>query len=275
MSVVIGGVTCQEIVADFSEGIREGGPVAQKKYLCAWSDRYALANAMLGLTSGTSSGSVSHTNPQQYPESRNMWAREIAIKGVGKPTQGTNQIQFVQAIVTVNYGVPQFGYLSYPQMSFDPGQPYVYATQEVHFERQMVTIEGSAVKLANGHQFNSPQPYAVPIPVAKLTISLQKVPYLPWPAIWAAMASPLNTATFLGVGAGYLMLEGADTHEEAATDGTYIQNVTYSFAARQILRWDEVFDPDGSSGAQQVRYNGSAILGRSDLSTLIPSAYLG
>lgn len=275
MPVTIGGVVCNELTEGFSEGIREGGPYATKKYLCDWSDRYALANAMLGLTTGTSSSSVSHTNPQTYPESRNMWAREIAIKGVGKPTQGTYQIQWTKAIVAVNYGVPQFGYLTYPEMSLDPGNPYVYATQEVHFERQMVTIEGSAVKLANGHQFNTPQPYAVPIPVARLTIQLQRVPYLPWLAIWTAMANPLNNATFLGVPAGYLMLEGADTHEEAATDGTYIQAVTYSFAARQKLRFDEVYDPDGTSGPQQVRYNGSAILGRSDLTALIPSAYNG
>jgi hypothetical protein len=277
MSVIIGGVACEELVDGLEEGVREGGPYAVKKYLCDWGSRYQLANAFLGLVNGSGgkTPSVTFQKPQQYPESRNMWAREIAIKGVGQPTQGPLQLQFPKAIITVNYGVPQFGYLQYPDQNLDPSKPYIYATQEIHFSREMVAIDNSSCTLANGHSLNTTIPYSFPLPVANLTIQLHKVPYLPWAQIWDSMQNPLNDSTFLGVDRGYLMFNGADTHEEASTDGTYVQELTLNFSARGILAWDEMFDPDGVSGPQIVYYNGSGIIGTSDLSLLIPTAYEG
>lgn len=271
MSTLIGGISCEEVVDGFQEGIHEGGPVATKKYLCAWASRYTVANTFLGLAtySGGPSGTVTLTRPLQYPESPNMWAREIVIEGRGQPTQGSSQIQFVKALITVNYGVPRFPYTSNPDQSLGP---FVYATQDIDFSREMVTVEKSAVTLANGHKLKD-TPYAFPLATAVMTIQLHRVPFLPGAAIITALQKPLNNATFLGVDAGYLMFSGAKTHEEASSDGTLTRSITYVFAYRPVLRWDEVFDPDGSSGPQQVRYNGAAILLRSDLSTLIPGAY--
>lgn len=276
MSVIIGGVACEEMHDGFEEAIRDQGPVATKKYLCPWAGRYAVANAFLGLSSysGGPSGAVTLTRPLSYPESANMWAREISIQGEGRPTQGGNQIQFVQAIITVNYGVPQFSYVANPNQDLDANHPYVYATQDIDFAREMVTIEKSALKLANNHLLKEVH-YAFPIAQAVMTIQLHKVPYLPAPQIILALQKPLNSATFLGCDPGYLMFNGAKTHEEASSDGTLTRSITYVFAYRPILRWDEMFDPDGTSGPQQVRYNGAAILLRSDLSLLIPSAYHG
>ena len=275
----IGGITCQEIVDGLNEGVHQQGPVAQKKYLCDWGSRYTVANALLGLVSGSggSNPNITHSNPLQYPESPNMWAREIAIEGKGQPTQGPVQLQFPKALITVNYGVPQFGYLTYPDQSIDPGNPYVWATQEIDFGRQMVTVPNAALTLASGSEFNSTVPYAFTLPTMVMSITLHKVPYLGAMAslIWNATKNPINNATYLGIPAGYLLFNGARTHMEASTDGTYVQEITLNFGARGILRWDEVFDPDGSHGPTQVKYNGSAILPRSDLSALIPSAYHG
>lgn len=279
MSVVIGGVSAEELVTGLEEGIHYGGPVAQKKYLVAWNDRYAFANAMLGLVSGQggTNPNITFTNPQQYPQSLNMWAREISIEGVGKPTQGPIQLQFPYAIVTVQYAVPQFGYLTYPDQSIDPTNPYVWATQELDFGREMLTIENSTLKLANGHWLNSTNNYAVPIPHCIMSITLHKVPYLPAAQIITAMQKPLNNATYLGVDAGYLMFNGAKSHMEASTDGSYTQELTLSFAYRPILRWDEIFDPQPPNSPQQVRNltTSAPILDRSDLSTLVPTAYQG
>jgi hypothetical protein len=276
MSIMIGGIACEEIVDGLEEGIDERGPRAVKKYLCAWSGRYTVANTFLGLVShtGGAGGPIQLTAPLTYPESANMYAREIAIEGRGKPTQGTSQLQFPQAVVTVNYGVPQVSFHANPDQSLDPAAPYVYATQDIDFGREMVTIEKSAVKLANNNKLKD-VPYAFPIAQAVMTIQLHRVPYLPAVQIIAALQRPLNNATFLGVTPGYLMFNGARSHEEASSDGRLTRSITYVFAYRPILRWDEVFDPDGVSGPQQVRYNGAAVLLRSDLSLLIPAAYHG
>lgn len=278
MSTTISGIVCEEIVADLEEGIGQDGPNATKKWLCAWSDRYALANAFLGLVShvGGQTGSVTITSPLAYPESANMLARTIKIKGVGKPTQGTKQLQFPQAIVTVEYGVPTWQAIAYPDMSIDPGTPLVYATQDIDFGNESLPIPNSSLVLANGATLEN-TPFAMRIPYAVFTITLQRVPFLPAFAIWTAMAKPLNNATFLGIPAGYLRFDGVKNHGEASTDGTYVQSLTYMFSARAILRWDETYDKDPAvTLPQQIRRGstlGPAVLLRSNLAALIPSNY--
>lgn len=276
MSITIGGVSVEEMRDGFEENVSERGPGGTKKFLCAWSGRYAVANALLGFSTGTGSGGpVVTVPPMSWPESPNMYVREIKIEGKGKATQGAAQIQFTQAVITANYGASSgWSPLPLPNMSIDPSMPFTYATQEIDFGREMITIEKSAVVLANGHKLKD-LPYAVPLPHAVLTIQLQRVPFLPAQAILVAMGKPLNNATFLGVQPGYLMFDGCKSHMEAMSDGSYSQNLTLVFKVRPVLRWDETWDPDGTSGPQQVRYNGAAILLRSNLATLIPSAYGG
>lgn len=272
---IINGITVQEMREGFEEGVHDQGPTATKKYLCDWADRFRVANGLLGFSTGAGSGgSITMTSPMLYPESANLYAREITIEGKGKATQGPVQIQFAQAVVTVNYGVSSWGPAPLPDMSIDPGMPFVYATQELDFAREMVTIPKSAVTLANGNKLKD-LPYAFPIVQAIMTIGLQRVPYLPAAQVVTAMQRPLNSTTFLGVAPGYLMFNGCKSHRENQSDGSYTQNLTLVFAYRPVLRWDEVFDPNGTSGPQQVRYNGAAILLRSNLATLIPAVYGG
>lgn len=276
MATTINGVVCQELREGFEEGIHEQGPVATKKYLCNWADRYAVANGLLGLVSNTggAAGATTLTSPARYPESPNMFAREISIEGRGKATQGPLQIQFAQAVITVNYAVPQYNVLPHPESSLDPTAPYIYATQEIDFSREFVTVEKSSVTLANGHRLPD-LPFSFPLVQAVMTIQLHRVPFLPAAQIIEAMKRPLNDAPFLGVDAGYLMFNGCKSHADASSDGTFTQSLTYVFAYRPVLRWDETFDPDGVSGPQQVLHNGAPILLRSDLSSLIPSSYRG
>lgn len=278
MAITIGGVVCQEMREGFEEGIHEQGPHATKKFLCDWASRFTVANTFLGLVHGTGRGSaVTLTTPMSYPESANLLAREITIEGRGKYTDGPVQGQFVQAVITVNYGVPTWGAIPLPNMSIDPGSPFTYATQDIDFSREMVTLPKSSVTLANGNKLKD-LPYAFPLVHAIMTIQLHRVPYLPAGQIIAAMQKPLNDSTFLGVAPGHLMLAGCKNHMQAMSDGTQTQELTYVFDYRSILAHDEVFDPNGTGGPQQVRYgsvSGPAILLRSNLAALIPSAYGG
>lgn len=276
MAISIGGIVCEELREGFEEGVGDSGANATKKFLCNWADRYTVADAIMFRATGTGTGGpVTITSPMPYPESPNMLAREIAIEGRGKYTQGPIQGQFAQAVVSVNYGVPTWGAIPLPNMSFDPGMPFVYATQDIDFSREMVTIPKSSVKLANGHKLKD-LPYAFPLVHAIMTIQLHRVPFLPAAQILTSMQKPLNNSTFLGVASGHLMFAGCHNHMEALSDGTQVQELTYVFDYRSILAHDEVFDPDGTSGPQQVQNNsGTPILQRSNLAALIPSAYGG
>lgn len=279
MSITIGGISCEEMRDGFEESVDGQGVHATKKFLCAWSGRFSVASGLLGFTSGTGSGGpVTTVPPMVYPEIPNLYAREITIEGKGKATQGTSQIQFTQAVVTAKYGTSSgWSAIPNPNMSIDPGSPFVYATQEIDFGRESLTVPASSLFLANAHRLKK-EKYAVPLPHAILTIQLQRVPYLPAQAILVAMGKPINSVAFLGVQPGYLLFEGCKSHMENMSDGSYSQNLTLVFRVRPVLRWDETYDPDPTGGIQQVRVgssSGPAVLLRTNLATLIPSAYGG
>jgi hypothetical protein len=282
-SATINGVECLELVAEMEEGIDDRGPYATKRYLCEWAKRYALANGFLGYVThtGGQSGSVQIAGPLAYPESANMLARAVRIQGVGKPTQGTRQLQFTGSVVTVDFGVPTWQAIPYPDMSIDPTTPFVYATQDIRFTREMLAIPNSALYLKmTASPFTVSRmddtPYATPIPNAVFNINIHRVPFLPAAAIFTAMKNPLNNATFLGIPAGYLRFDGADNHGEASSDGTFTQSLAFQFTARSRLRWDETYNKTGE--VCQILLGGSAgpaVLGRSDFRALIPSNYYG
>lgn len=271
MSLTINGVVCQELVDGLTEGIHEGGPYATKKYLCDWANRYQLANGMLGLVSGTG-GAISLFAPQQYPQSLNMWAREVYIEGAGQPTQGPAQLQFPKAVVTVNYGVPKFGILPTPSISIDPSNPIIYATQEIDIGMEQFNIPASAVQV-----LGPTAPLAKDVPVyfarAEIAITLHRFPWLPAPLIFGLVGN-LNSAKYLGCDVGKLRFNGGRTHLTASTDGTQTQDVTLSFSYRNVARWDYTFHPNGTSGWVAVEdRNSNSLYTLSDLSVLIPSSY--
>jgi hypothetical protein len=277
-TTTIGGVESLELVADMVEGVDERGPYANKKYLCTWPNRYALANAFLGFTThtGGQSGSIQITGPYAFPESPNMLARSVRIEGRGKPSQGTRQLQFEAAVIAVDFAVPPWQAIPYPDMSIDPSTPFVYATQDIRFSREMIAIPNSALYLQGTTTRLDDTPYGVPVPNAVFNINIHRVPFLPAFAIWTAMAKPLNNAVFLGIPAGYLRFDGAENHGEASSDGSFAQSLAFQFTARALLRWDEVFDKTGTP--RRVLLGGSAgpaVLQRSEFRTLIPANYYG
>jgi hypothetical protein len=272
--VVIGGVECLELTEGLAEGIDDRGPYATKKYLCDWANRYALANAMLGFTRGTGGqgGSVQFTHARTYPESPNLFADRVAIEGRGRPSQGTLQLAYPFAVITVEYGVPPWRMVGDPNAGIDPNTQFVYATQDIDSSVQLIPVPNSALTLVNGHRLDD-EPFTMRIPNATISITLHRVPFIPWPAIWNCMQAPISDLEFLGIDPFYLFFDGAKTHEEFQADGSVGKTLTLGFRARAILAWDEVFDKDGVSGPQQVLYNGSPIYETADFRTLIPSNY--
>lgn len=273
-SVAINGVDCLELVEDFSEGIGESGPSAAKKFLCEWASRYAVANGLLGFVShtGGQGGSIVFTGPMAWPESPNLLAQAVRIKGVGKPSQGTRQIQWPYAIVEATYGTPTWGAIAYPDNSIDPGTPLVYATQEIDISLDSYTIPASAV------QVTSPTaPFAkditIPYAVAQISITLHRFPYNPAAGLFV-LTGKINSAAFLGCGVGKLRFNGGKTSTTASTDGTQTRDVVLSYSFRNIARWDERFHPNGTSGWKAIQDKaGNGLIGLADLRQTIPPSY--
>lgn len=274
MPTIVNGILTEELVSEHSEGIGAEGPFATKGYLCSWSNRFTLANGFLGLSS-YSGGTASIIPPTTYPESSNLYVQGVTIQGVGQPFQGTKQLAWPYAIVRVSYGVPRYGVLAADDPgghnSIDPTMPLVYATQELDFATEWITIPRAAVT-AGGNAVN--KDVNVRIPRCDMTVTLTRMPFLPGTLIFSTLSAPINNAKFLNCDAGHCVYNGGKVRRSASTDGSFTQDVSHSFSYRAIAPWDYEFDPTGMGGWLVLRDRaGNPVVSRGDLSVLFTYPY--
>jgi hypothetical protein len=279
---VIGGVRVYELIRGNSEGLtRSRGPSAAKAYYVpSWYDRFTVANALIGMISYTAGPTgITINAPGAYPESANMWAQEITIKGVGVPTQGPRQIAWTSAIVEVTYSPGDFATSASQDPtggnSFDPAAPLIYCTQSLDFSAQVVTLPRGTCTLNDGSNTPLAQPYGRTVGVISMDLTLHTLPYLV-PAANRATVGQINSGAIFGCAIGTLMWKGAQTRREFGPDGLLSQETTLRFANRPEAPWDQVLHPSiPSKGWTQVQYNGASVLQSFDFTTLIPPAYQG
>jgi hypothetical protein len=277
---IIAGVTVYELRESFAEGLSEQGPSATKAwYVPRWSDRYTVANALLTGSSVTGGvhGAVAFQRPAAYPESANMWANNLTIRGVGRISQGPKQIAWDSAIVTCNYGIPPYqngGATLDPLQNFDPATPLIYATQKITRGSMFIDLKPGTCKLNDTGSHSLQQGFAMPVGVNTLNLTLHRLPYLPYAAQRATVGS-VNSALIFGAAVGTLRWDGMETEQINNPDGSYAQDVHHVFVERPSAAWDKILHPDGVSGWTQVLYNGTSILPSFDFNGLIPSAYGG
>ncbi len=281
MAITIGGVLCEEVVADFGERFHLiDGPSADKAFLCAWGDRYTVAKGILGLNTAVHVGSfITIRVPMQYPEIPYMYAYQIAIKGVGPPYGSSPQFAFPYAVVMVNYKCTPWSFQGIDdpggQNQIDPATPYVYAEQTLSSSAEWLTVPGKSTKFKTSGNVTGSD-YGFRLALVDLSITLHRLPYLP--AVQAFnYAGMINQAPFLGVDTGKLMFNGMTTHQTRATDGTMNTDATFNFQARS-QRWDYGFDGKANSGSggwdQIVWPDGSTpFITSTDLSIVIPPQY--
>lgn len=273
---VIGGINCLELMDGFSEGIsvgQGGGPRATKAYLCQWPYRFTVANAMLGF-GGYTGGTVTLPQPLVYPESSNMWVRDIAIKGLGAYTQGPKQGQFDYAAITASFGYAPFNFLSSTDPgginSLDPAAPYVYASQSLSSSADVITTKPGDTQLAGGIKWG--QPFGRPLGVIRMHLVLHSLPYLV-PSTIRAKGGQLNSSTIWSCAARFLKLDGFDTQRTYNSDGMISQDTSITASYRPEAAWDTAF---WNGSWLQVQTNaGASIWPTFDFHTLVPSAYNG
>ena len=255
MAVTVAGIVCQELVADYTEGYDvQGGPTCTKYYLCPWANRFTVAHGFLGASSSPSLGGL------------------ITLKGVGAPVQGAHNIAWTSAIVGVTFGPFPWTFAGTDLMQLDPTRPYVWAEQHFSYSSETITIPGRKLFFKTTSAALD-QNWGFPSPLMDMTVTCKQMPYLPAPIVLAALMAPINTVTYLGCPPGTLRFNGAQDVPTQAPDGTPTRDTAFSFTFRPIAPWDQVYNGAAHIWDQVVDATGNPILQRSDLSTLIPSAY--
>lgn len=271
MAITINGITCEEIVAGFSEQVDiTQGPSARKGFLCDWADRYAVAQGLLGLASATSiGGSITLLAPAQYPEIPTTFCRTVEIQPVGSPTQGPIQLQYPKCIVWANYTTMPWTFQAFTQLN--AANPFTFAEQSISSSVEWITIPGIATRWA-GTTRSTGQDYGIRVALVDLQITIHFMPYLPTAQAYL-YTGLINNAVYLGAATGQLLYNGCQSRQGAVSDGTFTQDVTYSFTWRSV-RWDYAYDAVTGTWKQVTGTDGSTpFISSVDFSQIIPTYY--
>lgn len=271
MSITINGVVCEELVQNYGEAADMRGVSSRKGYLCDWTDRFKVAKGLLGYNTTTSvGGTITIIAPSAHPELLNCYCTAVEFEPVGTPSQGAYQIAFPKCKVWGIYGSLNFTWgVPDPYMNIDPSTPFIYAEQELDIGTEVITIPGSKLKYSGGGVLE--QDYGLKLTLMDLKITLHRVPYLPGQAI-LAKAGAINDATYLGVAAGQLLYNGATNRMQVGADGSYTQDITYSFTARQ-QPWDYAYDGTRNGWYKVQKSDGTDLVTRQTFVGLFPDEY--
>lgn len=129
-SLSIGGIDCSLSLGDdgrgdvFGESWPSSGPEASAEFRCAWTDRYALARALMG-SSTSVGGVILQVPPYAWPESPNIFCAALGtIRGevprilqVPEGRAPAGWMAFTRAVIPARFSVPRY---DIPGTSPDP-----------------------------------------------------------------------------------------------------------------------------------------------------------
>jgi len=283
-NTTIGGKPCAQLVRGTGEGLAIGaGPQLTKSYLCAWPDRYAVANALLGVATVAGVGTITMFNdPMPHPESPNALATDVNIIGRGRPRTGPDgQLAFEAAEVMVRYAAPQYGISPGPieaMHGFDPQTTFVYAKQTIHHAEEGIEVPGNLLAYRAGpdgplRPFNKSM--VVPHAYAILQITFFSMRYLPVATL--QYYNYLNDRPFLGTPKGHTRFRGSTTDRDWVAGGEPSQTVTNVYEYRPHNPWNyapNALDPNSTQWIEVCYSNGQPISKMTDLAAdTLPMGY--
>ena len=234
------------------KGLDDQGPYYNVDYrFDNWADSDDVANQLMGYTQRVGTTTI-RVPPHQHPLSPNLYCTDVQIEGLGQPILNTN-------------GYPDFDsgfiahatYRSSPWIlqgevdpgnnnQIDPSNPILWATQELDFDTEEYVHEKNQYKwLAPGEGVDgklSGIPVKVTVGITTMTITFQKLPYLPMTHV-RNLRNKVNDATFLGAAKGKVLFKGGRTVREQNTDGTISQMVALTFQER-TQEWNKFLRRD-------------------------------
>jgi hypothetical protein len=224
----------------------ETGPEARVKFKCGWTDKYLLAQSLLGYQVSSPPANIVYTGPYSYPPSPQLLCTSIErIQGLGKPlpffwqnAAGLPWIAPRKAIVTAVFRRPSWqGFASsgFFSITFAGGGEFL-------------TIPNTTYKFGDGTPTNTP--IGVLLPQAEITVTRYRMGFLP-DTYMIACTGFVNNAPFTigwnAYPAGTLLFMPGTSQVDADSLGNITYQVEYKFMYRPVP-WNNFLHPNGTSG---------------------------
>lgn len=258
--VTIGGVDAYDESA--GERLSRRDAQARRIIVCAWTDRIAVAEALLGTSSGSG---ITETigEPEGYPDAPWLKADEIDIEGFGTMSVGANDLvayEYARLTVTYRAAIHRLGGFGGTGLQIDLGSEVLTVPQdEPTFKWVSDDVELTPEASPN-----------LSIPCATL--------YFPQPALpnfreshpgFLALIDSVNDRTLFSIEAGHLLYKGMVSLGRITADGIEAKDLVHKVLWRQIP-WNYFFRPSSGEWEAIVKIgNGAPLFPEADLNALL------
>ena len=193
-----------------------------KVWLCKWSDRGALQNALLGGSTNVMGGVV-FTNGWPHPEIVNFYVQTVDVEPVGLLSTNTfAQPTYEYARLVIQFGPPSW---DLTQLSAIGELHCHMASQSIPLDQNQTTFEYTADSVAIGPAQRS----FVEFSIMEISLTLYERVGFNGPLINSLMDCT-NNAAFYGAAVESVRFRGAETDRRAVTT-SYIQYDTTIYLA--------------------------------------------
>ena len=212
----------------------DGGHQGERLFLVDWGDRKAFHEALLGWTEPVGDLSVRFLG-QKFPGYDYLYCRQVNVEGVGELSQGADMASYPKAKVTATYTARNFGTsTSDTDEDYDEEEEDALAhlTEEWDFSGEFLTLpDGSYcwsfdLELVEGS-------VGILIGTADIALTSDAEPLLRRDLIAAALGT-VNSRTWYGFHAGYVLFLGASARRTTTVEGVSAWEITYRFRARTV-----------------------------------------
>ena len=232
-------VDYQEPNGSCSYNSTEGGRTGTRVFTVAWADAFQLVKELRG--GYQTDPARTYLTPAVFPYASDLYCSEAAIVGLGVPSQSSNAegtfITYDKATITAKYASNSFG--------FDPEDPEAVEQENIIISNEMLTLAnyeytGDSVALEDK---------LLPSRVESTTgFSVTKfhVSSLPDAAV-EAVVGKINSGTWRGKTAEYVLFMGANASRTITTDGAEDWEVTYNFLTKSHS-WNHIYRTGAAHG---------------------------
>lgn len=258
----LGGVTYTEMLTSGSgSGARTGGARRQRIVECDWSDKDDLLKAFLGISQAYG-GAYEFTLPEPFEPGSGLYASSYTLQGIkctGADSSGNITFERARLVIT------------FEPLERDPdddnadNEPWEEINRRSYIERLQIPAWGLRWE-SDEEPLDFDQVAAIDVGYEDFTLQRSNVAVVNGSALNAAKGK-MNSDTFWGYAAGYLLFAGWSETRRYSADGQTVQYaVTLELKARSVP-WNHFWRP-GNGWEEVERTDGEPLIASTEFASI-------
>lgn len=247
----LAGISYEELPGSGQLNYSPDGVTGQRIFLVAWDDRIDFCKHLLGYAEAVGHTPI-RTDAQTFPGYDYLYCQEAVSAGIGELQAGAEMASYPHAKITATYKPLRF-HTSVTETDEEYDED---AEVERRYLRESYDFGGEFVNVPKGNfrykaEPDTPveSPPGILVGTIDLSLESEYEPELNMAGIRACLGK-INSTTWYGYGAGYVLFLGASARRTITSEGTPAWAVVYHFRAR-AKKWNWFYRGTSGGGSDE------------------------